>query len=1106
MNHVKHLVLPGYEQARQVIVEGESIADFIERVEWDFNLPTICVRDGAPVMRKDWATTTVSSRDNIVFYSKPFGPGGGGGGSKWKMVVGLVALVALAAFAPWAAGALGFASGTFGFFAITSAITLGGGLLVSSFLQPKAATNDSEQVSQIYSLTAAGNTANPFQVIPVQYGKLKVAPPYAAIPWTEFVGNDAYLNVLLARGQGNYHIHQVLIDDTIVWDESTGYSANFTDVTMQHCDPGVPFTLFPSNVVSSSEVNGQEITNVPLGYFIVNNAGTTLTDIAFDIVFPAGCRYTDDDGKHWNWNTYIYAQIQRVDNTGTPIGPEYYVLSNENVEYNTPQPIRKTFKFNLDAIGIPRGRYQAKIWRDPTTSTDTDHVVDVMQWAGLRGFLEGSNTFPNCSVTGIRIKASAQLSQNSAKNFAVIQTRKLNVWNGSAFVEQATQNAWWAFYDAATNASYGAGWAVNKIDFQTIVDQATAADVRGDTFNYRFDSSITYQAAFDTILMSNRAKVTWLGDVLSATRDEWQPIPSMLISDQQIIRGSLEVDYVLNSEDSADCVQGQFLNEDTWQPASLQYPPNSGSFTAQRPAAMQLDGVTNAAQLFEELRFFWKQSQLRRIKVRLDTEHDGRLLRFGSPVKVQSFLPKKWGASGEVVSYNSGTHTVTVSRKDLDTAELGQHYIEFRSKTGAYFGPVKCSFGAQAWLIVLDTVDLAAVETALGMTISDAFDRMDGAEPPSFVWGLESNLARNCIVLSGKPNGHKVSLEMVVDSEEVHSNSGDTVPPLPEPPPYVDPRAPVVAGLIGNIQQNGTSAELNATWWPSKGALYYKAQVSYDDGLSWTTIADALSVPALTQTVAYADLKLRVAAVGFLQGPWSQIALTAPVITSPVIVTPEDFEAGLKQWVMKDLKARTEELSKVVQQIAAIAAETDASATRQGNILRAVASQAFAEVSTLATVVADNEVAFASYQTTVTAQFGSLEASVATNSAAIATQEGIVNAMYSLTLNVNGYISGFTSINDGATSSFVVQADHFVVATAGQIPIAVFDVGTVGGVASIGMKGNFMLDGTITATALAVSQLSSITADIGTVTAGKILSPSGNFVIDATNERIEIWS
>lgn len=1208
--HVKHLILPGFENDRcPIIFEEETIAEFLERSRWEFKLPTICVMNGQPVMRSAWATTTISSSDRVEFFSRPYGSGTGGG-NKTRTVLSLVALVAIAAFAPWAAGPAGLALTGFSYYATVAAITIAGGFLVSTFLSPKAADNDGDKPNQLYSLQGGGNVAIPFQTIPVQYGRLKVEPAYAAIPWQEYIGDDAYLNILLCNGLGKYEREQILIDDTILWDSTTGLSSSFTDVTWQFCDPGEAFTLFPSNVIISTEVNGQEIIGPsdPIGWYIVNASGTTATELAFDFILPAGLYGTDGDGDPVVLTVHLIAEIQQVNDVGTPIGTITTVI-NEYITLYTKDPRRWTEKITLSLYGLPPGRYQGRVWRDPA-STGADYNVDTLNWLGFRAYLQGSNTFDDVSVTGIRIKATSQLSNSSAKKIGIIQTRILPVWDGAEMVEEPTQNAWWAFYDAATNSSYGAQWPTNKIDFQTIVDQATAADTRGDSFNYTFTSAVTYQSALDLILASNRSKVTWLGDVLSAVRDEWKPIPQMLISDQQIVRGSMEIDYILNDESSSDSVRGQFLNEETWSPAELQYPPNSESFTALAPASTQIEGITNPDQLYNELKFLYKQSQLRRIRIKLDTEHDGRLLRFGSAVKIQSHLPKKWGASGEVLSYNSGTKILTLSR-DL-TIVTGQHYIEMRDKVGGYFGPVKCSIVVgHLNQVLLDSTDLAEVEFDLSTTIDAALDRMDGAEPPSFVYGLAANLSRNCLVLSGRPSDHRVALELTVDSEEVHDDTGPDIPVLPTAPSLRNPKVPIISGLVASIPQNVAEPLLKASWWPAAGALYYKAQISYDAGLSWITVKDNEVEPNLSAVVAPTNLRLRVAGINQIQGPWSVIEVIAPDITNPFITSPADLEAGLADYVMNQLKAGADEANRIRQIMASAAAEQDAAqaleliknntnkkvlhewlqadynekvdtlrsevvagdlslaadiTTTQTTIADAIAAQATintsvnasltslttglatanANITTNANAIVTTNAALASLSTSVTASFASTNANVAantaaitaestaranadtaiassvttltatvgtntaditTNASAIATTNGVVAAMYTLTLDVNDYISGFASTNDGAFSTFTIISDVFKVAkpgVSGGAAITIFQVAAVAGVAKIAFKGDMFADGTITATALSVSTLSAITANIGAVTAGTITSANAKMLIDLNNNKILI--
>lgn len=1125
---IKHILLPGYELAELEIQPEETITSFLERTEFQVDrLPTICVVNGTPILRQDWATTTISLPDRAEFWSKPYG--GGGSGSKTASIIGLLGVLALAVIAPWAAGML-FTAGSFGFFATVAAITVGGGMLLSSFLTPKPADNSAKNsdVAQLYSLSASGNTATPLQVIPVQYGKLKVEPVYASIPWSEYIGDDMYLNITLCQGMGKYHVHQLLIDDTLLWDETTGFSDTFTGVTTQFCAPGEALTLFPANVVSSSEVSSQTVTYAThVGPFVLNAAGTVADAVAFDFILPVGLFSTNDtDSDLHSATVELVCEVQEIDNVGTPIG-DWDIIVDQIITLNTRSPKRFTFK-----AAVTPGRYQGRVHRTTAESTDT-HTSDSVQWAGFRAFLEGSNLFPNVSIVGVRILATNQLTQGSSAKLGVIQTRILPVWNGSTFVDTATRNPLWAFYDCATNTVYGAKQALSKIDFQTIVTQASNADTRGDSFNFVFNSAVTFQAAFDTILASVRSKTSWIGDILSIMRDEWKPIPQMLLTDQQTIRGSLSIDYVFNDDTQSDCVVGQLLNENTWGPAQLQYPPNSLSFTGLQPTTVQLDGITDPAHMYRELQFLYNQSQLRRIQVRLETEHDGRLLRFGSVIKVQSNLPTKWGQSGEVLFYNDTTKILTVD-KSLIFTPATTHYIEMRDKKGSYFGPVAVGVvSGHPNQCQVNATDLAVVEAQLGTTLDATLVRMDGAEPPAYAFGIAGSLSRNCIILTGQPQGDKVSLSMTIDSEAVHNVDGSGTPIQPTAPVLVDPRVPIVLNLAANFRQGVAEPILDASWWPAVGAFYYRAQVSYDGGVSWIALPDT-QTPTLSQVVSRAGLRLRVSAVNNMHGPWSTTDVEAPtIVIGDDTVAPSSLIAGLQDYVMRRLQETADRTDKVAQLIASVAAEHDASSaiatsgikTAVTSITGSINDRITAEVDTITTAVTSVTDAFAVYQITVAVQFGNLTSQVNTvalaaanaNSSiasltntvtagfnsvnattttlaqAIATSDGRFAAAFTLSLDVNHYVSGFKSVNDGSFSSFTIISDVFQVSNpgvSGGAPRQIFQVGTVNGSTELVLKGNLFADGVIFSRMIQTGEVKTINLAAQSVTAAKVATKS----------------
>lgn len=131
-----------------------------------------------------------------------------------------------------------------------------------------------------------------------------------------------------------------------------------------------------------------------------------------------------------------------------------------------------------------------------------------------------------------------------------METRILPVWNGSGWVDQPTRSPAWAALDIATNDTYGGRFPLQRVDFQAFVDLAANSASRGDTFDYDFTSTQPVAEALDTALGVCRAKHKWLGGALSLVRDEPVTLPAMMLTDNEIVRGSLEIEYMLKATEA----------------------------------------------------------------------------------------------------------------------------------------------------------------------------------------------------------------------------------------------------------------------------------------------------------------------------------------------------------------------------------------------------------------------------------------------------------------------------------------------------------------------------------------------------------------------------
>jgi len=1117
---VLHVVMPGLEVAREVPRKGETVTAFLRRTGWAWRhrqlgwqfkkgLPTVLEINGEPLLRRHWARKKIGANDNLQFVSYPLG----GRGSTGKQILGLVALVAVAAFAgPLGgafAGALGF-TGTAATIAgglATAAIGLGGALLVNALTAPKAGGTNAPDATtdQIYSIQAQGNIAKLGQPLPVWYGRLKNYPDLAAAPWSEFVGNDQYLNILLSVSMGSMEYEQLLISDTPFWNPTDGVSAAFSSATVEFYEPGDQVTLFPINVSQSDEVSGQQLphgTGVTgkggttpgdyLGPFVASPAGETAYQLAVDYAFPAGCFLINDDpesqGETLPLTVSLHIERQPVDDAGNPTG-DWEIAFDGTKTFASRSPIRDTILF-----AVPEGRYQIRFRRNDGVPADNKGASEVI-WAGLRAYLRGDNSFADVSTIAIRIKAT-ETTQGSYK-FGCIATRKLPVWDTetASFITQATRSPTWAALDIASNSQYGAGIANGKTDFNTFVNHAAGCAARGDTFDYVFQAAVAVPEAIDKALTVTRSRHNWLGDTISVVRDEWTDVPSMLLTDREIVRDSTQVIFTMLGEEDPDAVVIEYVDEGTWTLQQVQYPPNTEIFTAANPDTKRLDGIVNRDQAYREAAFYYLQSIYRRENVNIGCEYEGRAITFGQTLRVSSELPQNYGQNGAVLAVDDNVLTISPTPS---WAGDDPFFIRLRRPNGKWFGPVTVTRGDNDNEAVLDADDLATVEGQQGITLANVLARSSGGEDPSFELGTAENQSKVVKVLTGQPNGNQFTLSLVVDDERVHATDIGTPPVLPVGQFPSNQTLSLIFGLNATFDQGTAEPMLRASWFPAPGAFYYVADVSYDSGASWIQVYEGRDVQ-FSQVVTLSALTLRVQAIGQLPGPYSTVDLTAPTIRiADNTVALKSLQDSITEQITAMTtsaasdRARVDSLAQLIQQFGA---RTSIDKRILKTDLVSTTGPIKASITEVQTVATDAQTAVADLSTTVSA----LDTTVTENASAISTLNGYAAAQWSVMVDVGGNVVGVVLFNDSDNiSNFTATVDTFRVAFPGQTggdPVSVFTISNVGGVAKVALRGDMVVDGSIITQMIAAGAITTTTIQAGAINTTQLAVNS----VDITN-------
>lgn len=172
-----------------------------------------------------------------------------------------------------------------------------------------------------------------------------------------------------------------------------------------------------------------------------------------------------------------------------------------------------------------------------------------------------------------------------------------------------------------------------------------------------------------------------------------------------------------------------------------------------------------------------------------------------------------------------------------------------------------------------------------------------------------------------------------------------------------------------------------------------------------------------------------------------------------------------------------------------------------------------AQIVNEATARATGDTANASLITTVRTQTTGNTAAISQ----IISSDGGATTNWGVVANANGQVTGMVALNGSASgTTFAVVADKFIVALPGApgTTIQAFVAGLVNSVPTVGINGNLLVDGTVTARNIAAGAITAdkiaagaITANsiaTGTLTAVLIQSASGNSFWNLTSGDFQI--
>ena len=290
------------------VVKGSTITDIVDAVWQQGHIPkewkskAIVQMDGDVIDQHHWHLVRPKTNAQIsITYSLH-----GGGGDGEKSPIATILTIVVMVFAAWAGPAV-YGAGTMGATLLTAGIAFAGTMLINALfpIRPPSmdGLSDPSKGSQTYSIQGGRNSANPFGTVPVVLGSHKHTPPLGARSYTEIVGNDEYLRMLVVWGYGPLQIENIRIGDTPI--------NSYSDVqleTVQGVISDNPISIFPTDV-------RQENISVVLrqvNSWVMRRSALDADELNVEVTFPRGLVQISSDGTQQNASVELDIEYRRV--------------------------------------------------------------------------------------------------------------------------------------------------------------------------------------------------------------------------------------------------------------------------------------------------------------------------------------------------------------------------------------------------------------------------------------------------------------------------------------------------------------------------------------------------------------------------------------------------------------------------------------------------------------------------------------------------------------------------------------------------------------------------------------------------------------------------
>ncbi|MEO0955798.1 MAG: host specificity factor TipJ family phage tail protein [Pseudomonadota bacterium] len=596
---------PGVGRIDLTLPQGLSLAEIVatalpEAVGEDLPIRVALVTDkGAEVIqRKNWQFVRPRPGVRVVIRVLP---GKNALRSILQVVVAIAAIAIGAFFAPVLAGAFGISVGL-AQAGLSLGVTALGNLLINALVPPaspdtSAATSESE-VKQSFTVSGWKNRLAPDAPLPVPFGEHRYAPPFAARPYTEIVGDIQYIRALFVFGPGPVDLSEFKIGTTDI-DE-------YDEVEMEIREgrpDDEPVTLFPRQVLedpagtdltrplprndAGNVISGPSTEEPVVRYSAANGTGASVI-----VSFPGGLFKYDDNGNLQSLGVSIRIRY-RVQDSEDP----WTDVTTLNVSAAKREAFYRQHTWDFPA----RGRYEIEVTR-MTSERTSARVQDRSVLVAVQTIRPEYpiNYEEPLALVAVRVKATYQLN-GALDDLNGIAKRVCPDWDSGSgtWIERATSNpaSLYRWLLQSTVNAYPV--PDSAIDLDQLAEWHDYCAAKNLEFNFVLDTDLSLLEVLQLIAGAGRASPRHDGVKWSVVVDK----PQDLVIDHISPRNSENFRWQRIYLDPPDAFRVPFFDKtNDYEPAEriVPWPGFAGEITLTEE--IELPGKTDPDEIWIEAR------------------------------------------------------------------------------------------------------------------------------------------------------------------------------------------------------------------------------------------------------------------------------------------------------------------------------------------------------------------------------------------------------------------------------------------------------------------------------------------------------------------------